>query len=124
MQYTAIFHGCKKDNFQMKNCNGVVIFAQNIFFFLFFFFFLIQFNVPFKIISLIETSQSIGGRNGSTPGKPPDTPASRTCLVSHVASAGLEPTPDTAVRAQNIDCGYTLELPQRGGSNKYPQSMF
>ena len=64
-------------------------------FFLFFFF--IQFNLPFKIISLIETSQSIGGRNGSTPGKPPDTPASRTCLVSHSASAGLEPTPDTAV---------------------------
>ena len=58
----------------------------------------IQFNVPFKIISLIETSQSIGGVNGSAPGKPPDTPASRTCLVSHVASAGLEPTPDTAVR--------------------------
>ena len=26
--------------------------------------------------------------------------------------------------AQNIDCGYTLERPQRGGSNKYPQSMF
>ena len=23
----------------------------------------------------------------------------------------------------NIDCGYTLEPPQRGGSNKYPQSM-
>ena len=67
-------------------------------FFFFFFFFLIQFNVPFKIISLIETSQSIGGRNGSTPGKPPDTPASRTCLVSHVASAGLKPTPDTAMR--------------------------
>ena len=60
--------------------------------------FFIQFNVPFKIISLIETSQSKVGRNGSTPGKPPDTPASRTCLVSHVASAGLEPTPDTAVR--------------------------
>ena len=60
-------------------------------FFLFFFFFLIQFNVPFKIISLIETSQSIGGRNGRTPGKPLDKPASRTWLVSHVASAGLEP---------------------------------
>ena len=71
---------------------------RNSSFFFFFFFFLIQFNVPFKIISLIETSQSIGGRNGSTPGKPPETPASRTCLVSHVASAGLEPTPDTAVR--------------------------
>ena len=26
--------------------------------------------------------------------------------------------------AQNIDCGYSLELPQRGGSNKYPQFMF
>ena len=26
--------------------------------------------------------------------------------------------------AQNIDCGYTLELPQRGGSNEYPQFMF
>ena len=26
--------------------------------------------------------------------------------------------------AQNIDCGYTLEPPRRGGSNGYPQSMF
>ena len=26
--------------------------------------------------------------------------------------------------AQNIDCGYTLELPRRGGSNEYAQSMF
>ena len=26
--------------------------------------------------------------------------------------------------AQNIDRGYTLEPPYRGGSNKYPQSMF
>ena len=26
--------------------------------------------------------------------------------------------------AQNIDCGYTLEPPQRGGSNEGPQSMF
>ena len=24
---------------------------------------------------------------------------------------------------QNIDCGYSLEPPQRGGSNLYPQSM-
>ena len=28
------------------------------------------------------------------------------------------------ISAQNIDCGYLLELPQRGGSNEYPQSMF
>ena len=52
MQYTAIFHGCKNVNFQMKNFNTFLTFAQN------------------------------------------------------------------------IDCGYTLEPPQRGGSNEYPQSMF
>ena len=52
MQYAAIFHGCKNDNFQMKFFDIFHIFAQN------------------------------------------------------------------------IDCGYTLEPPQRGGSNEYPQSMF
>ena len=26
--------------------------------------------------------------------------------------------------ALNIDCGYTLEPPRRGGSNEYPRSMF
>ena len=52
MQYTAIFHGCKNDNFQMKIFDIFLIFAQN------------------------------------------------------------------------IDCEYTLEPPQRGGSNEYPQSMF
>ena len=25
---------------------------------------------------------------------------------------------------KNIDCGYSLESPRRGGSNEYPQSMF
>ena len=28
------------------------------------------------------------------------------------------------ISAQNIDCGYSLEPPRRGGSNEYPQSMF
>ena len=28
------------------------------------------------------------------------------------------------ISAQNIDCGYPLEPPRRGGSNGYPQSMF
>ena len=28
------------------------------------------------------------------------------------------------ISAQNIDCGYSLEPPHRGGSNEYPQSMF
>ena len=52
MQYTAIFHGCKNVNFQMKKYNVFLIFAQN------------------------------------------------------------------------IDCGYMLEPPHRGGSNEYPRSMF
>ena len=30
MQYTAIFHGCKIDNIQMRNCDVFLIFAQNI----------------------------------------------------------------------------------------------
>ena len=28
------------------------------------------------------------------------------------------------ISAPNIDCGYPLEPPRRGGSNEYPQSMF
>ena len=30
MLYTAIFHGCKNDNFQTKNCDIFLIFALNI----------------------------------------------------------------------------------------------
>ena len=49
--------------------------------------------------SSYETGQSVGGaKTGEPREKPPDTPASRTWLVSHVARAGLEPTPVTAVR--------------------------
>ena len=55
---------------------------------------------PFQdYFSSYETGQSVGGaKTGEPREKPPGTPASRTWLVSHVASAGLEPTPDTAVR--------------------------
>ena len=28
------------------------------------------------------------------------------------------------ISAQNIDCGYSLEPPRRGGSNEYPQYIF
>ena len=28
------------------------------------------------------------------------------------------------ISAQNIDCGYSLDPPRRGGSNEYPQCMF
>ena len=54
---------------------------------------------PFQdYFSSYETGQSVGGaKMGEPRKKPPGTPANRTWLVSHVASAGLEPTPDTAV---------------------------
>ena len=46
-----------------------------------------------------ETGQSVGrAKTGEPREKPPDTPASRTWLVSHVARVGLEPTAVTAVR--------------------------
>ena len=48
--------GCR---FEKKNQTDRQINGDWLFFFFFFFF--IQFNVPFKIISRIETSQSIGG---------------------------------------------------------------
>ena len=55
---------------------------------------------PFQdYFSSYETGQSVGGaKTGEPREKPPDTPASRTWLVSHVARAGLEPTPVTVVR--------------------------
>ena len=31
---------------------------------------------------------------------------------------------DFLISTQNLDCGYSLEPPRRGGSNEYPQSMF
>ena len=43
--------------------------AQIIIIIIFFFFFFIQFKVPFKIISLIETSQSVGEAKREYPGK-------------------------------------------------------
>ena len=65
---------------------------------LFFFFYSVL--RPFQdYFSSYETGQSVGGaKTGEPREKPPGTPASRTWLVSHVARAGLEPTPDTAVR--------------------------
>ena len=35
----------------------------------------------------------------------------KNCYIFHISS-------------QNIDCGYSLEPPRRGGFNEYPQSMF
>ena len=55
---------------------------------------------PFQdYFSSDETGRSVGGaKMGEPREKTPGTPASRTWLVSHVARAGLEPTPDTVVR--------------------------
>ena len=67
-------------------------------FFLFFFYnsVLCSFQDYF---SSYEMRQSVGwAKMGEPREKIPGTLASRTKLVSHVASAGLEPTPDTAVR--------------------------
>ena len=48
---------------------------------------------PFQdYFSSYETSQSVGGaKTGEPCEKPPDTPASRTLLVSHVARRGSNP---------------------------------
>ena len=55
-------------------------------------------DIP-NYFSSYETGQLVGGaKTGEPQEKSPGTPASRTWLVSHVARAGLEPTPDTAVR--------------------------
>ena len=57
---------------------------------------------PFQdYFSSYEAGHSVGGaKTGEFREKKttPDTPASRTWLVSHIARAGLEPTPDTAVK--------------------------
>ena len=66
----------------------------------YYYFFLNSVLRPFQdYFSSYETDQSVGGAKTVEPReKPLDTPASRTWLVSHVARAGLEPTPDTVVR--------------------------
>ena len=52
---------------------------------------------------LLKYIESFTTKNGNFPMK--------NCYIVHVS-------------AQNIDCGYPLEPPRRGGSNEYPQSMF
>ena len=68
-----------------------------------FYFFFNSVLCPFQdYFSSYETGQSVGGaKTGEPREKPPGTPASRTWLVSHVARAGLEPAPNTAVRSSD-----------------------
>ena len=92
-----------------KNKGNMSFFISYFSFILFVCFFFILFLFVFFFNSVLrpfqgyfssyETGQSVGGaKTGEPREKPPDTPASRTWLVSHVARAGLEPTPVTAVR--------------------------
>ena len=51
-----------KINFKLSSIQKSIMFIILLYFF-------IQFNVPFKIISFIETSQSVGGAKREYPGK-------------------------------------------------------
>ena len=55
----------------------------------------------------------------------------KTCLLKHTENFTIKIWKFSNkkfwyfhISAQNIDCGYSLEPPRRGGSNEYPQSMF
>ena len=45
-------------------------------------------------------------------------------LAVKIESFQLKKIDNFLIFAQNIDCGYMLEPPRRGGSKEYPQFMF
>ena len=59
-------------------------------------------------------------------------PITKTSLFKHTENFTTKKNENFQIKiliffhysAQNIDCGYSLEPPRRGGSNEYPQSMF
>ena len=59
-------------------------------------------------------------------------PVTQTCLYNfdplkphfYIVKLGFTGVYITFLMLKNIDCGYALEPPRRGGSNVYPQSMF
>ena len=77
-------------------CYNVIFFDVIIIYYDFFYSDLRPFQDYF---SSNERGQSVGGaKTGEPRAKTPGIPASRTWLVSHMPSVGLEPTPDTAMR--------------------------
>ena len=49
----------------------------------------------------------------------------RTFYLKKLKIFNQKKNPDILyISVQNIDCGYSLEPPRRGGSNEYPQSMY
>ena len=54
-----------------------------------------------------------------------ETPSCRfSHAKSHQENMSVQYIPPFLFLLQNIDCGYSLEPPRRGGSNVYTQSMF
>ena len=81
----------------------------------FFFFFLFSFTSLSSFFTHIETNQSVGGAKTGVPGeKPPDTPTSRTWLVSHMNSCpvrGANPHHVRHVPLANV-CRYVICEPE------------
>ena len=56
----------------------------------------------------------------------------KTCLFKYIENFTSKKTENFQIKksdifhisAQNIDCGYSLEPPRRGGSNEYTQCVF
>ena len=48
----------------------------------------------------------------------------RKCYLQKHKNFQIKKSDIFHISAPNIDCGYSLEPPRRGGSNEYPQSMF
>ena len=71
----------------------------------------IQFYVPFKIISLIRITCPCN-----------EYPFKPHFYIAKLGLAGVYLF--FLFLLQNIDCGYSLGPPRRGGSNVYPQSTF
>ena len=78
-------------------------------FFFFFFFFLLNSKHTFKSIIITKTSLY-----NFDPLKPHFYIVKLWCTGVYVIFL---------ISVQNIDCGYPLEPPHRGGSNEYPQSV-
>ena len=61
-----------------------------------------------------------------------DHDITKTCLFKYIKTISPPKTENLKIKTliffiillKNIACGYSLELPQRGSSNEYPQSMF
>ena len=101
--------------FCVWNCNalfGLLLFLVIHFLFLFFFFFLSFFFFQSNVRSFLFHYENL--------------PMQYTDILSAVKIENLIRTIFDILSnfVENIDCGYMLEPPHRGGCNEYPQSIF